>query len=55
MMVSQDGQTKEFVTCGREFEGYKDQWKRRVEAFHKKGPSLVGPDQSTVTEGDSPD
>ena len=55
MMVSQDGQTKEFVSCGREFEGYKDQWKRRVEAFHKKGPSLVSPDQIATTEGDTPD
>jgi len=55
MMVSQDGQTKEFVSCGREFENYKDQWKRRVEAFHKKGQGLVSPDQSAITEGDSPD
>lgn len=55
MMVAQDGQTKEFVTCGREFEGYKDQWKRRVEAFHKKGPGLVVPGQSAITGGDIPD
>ena len=55
MMVSQDGQTKEFVSCGREFEGYKDQWKRRVDAFHKKGQGLVSPDLNATTEGDTPD
>ena len=38
MMVAQDGQTQEFVTCGREFEGYKDMWMRRVEDFQKNSP-----------------
>ena len=36
MMVSQNGETKEFITCGREFDGYKDTWMRRVEEFTKK-------------------
>lgn len=43
MMVSQDGQTQEFVTEGREFNSYKDMWWRRVEAFHKKKPGPAGP------------
>jgi genome maintenance exonuclease 1 len=33
MMVSQDGTIQEFVTCGREFDGYQDQWMRRVELY----------------------
>jgi len=43
LMVAQDGQTQEFMTCGREFQGYKDQWMRRVDAFHKKegGPKTA--------------
>lgn len=36
MMVAQDGQTQEFITCGREFQGYMDKWMRRVDQFHKK-------------------
>ena len=51
MMVAQNGETREFITCGREFDGYKDMWMRRVEEFAKKGPSLVSPDLSAV-EGD---
>jgi genome maintenance exonuclease 1 len=38
MMVAQDGQTQEFVTCGREFDGYKDMWMRRVEQHLKNSP-----------------
>jgi genome maintenance exonuclease 1 len=38
MMVAQDGETQEFVTCGREFDNYKDMWMRRVEAFQKNSP-----------------
>ena len=34
LMVAQDGEVKEFVTCGREFDGYKHQWRHRVEKFH---------------------
>ena len=51
MMVAQDGETKEFVTCGREFQVYKDQWMRRVDKFLdlKKAPTLL-PGPST-TEG----
>lgn len=55
LMVAQDGQTKEFVTCGREFDGYKDKWKRRVDAFHaKRGPTSM-PDPSATEEGTTPD
>jgi genome maintenance exonuclease 1 len=35
MMVSQDNQTQEFLTCGREFDSYGDKWMRRVEAFER--------------------
>lgn len=40
LMVSQDGNTMEFLTCGREFEAYKDTWMRRVEEYlaKKKAP-----------------
>lgn len=54
MMVAQDGQTQEFITEGREFDGYRDKWWRRVEAFHKKGPSLVSPDQIAIGVGEIP-
>lgn len=37
LMVAQDGEVKEFVTEGREFDGYKDKWMRRVDEFEKKG------------------
>lgn len=36
MMVAQDGKTAEFLTCGREFQGYRDKWRRRVDDFYKK-------------------
>jgi len=36
LMVDQSGQTQEFVTCGREFELYKDAWMRKVDEFAKK-------------------
>ena len=35
MAVRSDGSTAEFSTAGREFQGYKDIWLRRVEDFHK--------------------
>jgi genome maintenance exonuclease 1 len=35
MAVRSDGSTAEFSTAGREFQGYKDMWMRRVEDFHK--------------------
>jgi hypothetical protein len=41
MMVAQNGETQEFVTCGREFDGYKDMWMRRVESFIKNSPSIA--------------
>lgn len=43
LMVAQDGTTQPFVTCGREFDNYKDQWMRRVRQFHQKegGPKTA--------------
>jgi genome maintenance exonuclease 1 len=41
MMVSQEGETQEFVTCGREFDGYKDDWWRKVEQYEKKASGLI--------------
>ena len=41
MMVSQDGEVMEFVTCGREFDGYKDDWWRKVEQYEKKASGLT--------------
>lgn len=38
LMVSQDGQTQEFMTSGREFQGFVDKWMRRVDDFYKKKP-----------------
>lgn len=39
LMVAQSGEVKEFVTCGREFDDYKDQWLRKVDEYEaqKKG------------------
>jgi genome maintenance exonuclease 1 len=37
MMVAQNGEVQEFVTCGREFLGYQDKWMARVELFEKEG------------------
>jgi genome maintenance exonuclease 1 len=41
MMVAQDNEVQEFVTCGREFDGYKDKWWQRVEQFEKMAPALL--------------
>lgn len=41
MMVSQEGQTQEFLTCGREFDSYGDKWLRRVEAFERLSTSSL--------------
>lgn len=38
LMVAQDGEVQEFVTVGREFDGYADQWWRKVEEHEKKNP-----------------
>jgi hypothetical protein len=35
MAVRSDGSTAEFSTAGREFQGYKDLWMRRVDEFHE--------------------
>jgi len=35
MAVRSDGSTAEFSTAGREFQGYKDMWLRRVEEYYK--------------------
>jgi hypothetical protein len=52
MMVAQDGEVQEFVTCGREFDGYKDMWWRRVEQFEKMAPaSLPGPKDADGEDG----
>ena len=51
LMVAQDGEVQEFVSVGREFDSYCDQWWRRVEAHAKKGPD-VNPDPSTVESGE---
>lgn len=42
LMVSQGGEVQEFVTCGREFRAYQDEWLKRVEQFEKERavPSL---------------
>ena len=53
LMVSQDGEVQEFVTVGREFDGYRDAWWRRVEA-HAKGSPEVGPPGSNAVEGGEP-
>jgi len=56
LMVAQDGETREFITCGREFDGYKDKWKRRVDAFHaKKSPVVVPGSSVTVEANPNPD
>jgi len=48
LMVSQEGEVQEFVSVGREFDGYCDQWWRRVVAHEKKGP---GPDPGQSAAG----
>ena len=52
MMMSQSGEPQEFITAGREFDGYKAKWWRRVEEFQKKSQGLVSPDSSAIEEGD---
>lgn len=50
LMVSQDGNTMEFLTCGREFDSYKDAWMRRVEEYLAKKNAPAGePGQSSIT------
>ena len=51
LMVAQDGEVQEFVSVGREFDSYCDQWWRRVEAHAKKGLD-VNPDPSAVEIGE---
>jgi len=52
MMVAQDGEVQEFVTCGREFDGYKDKWWQRVEQFEKMAPALLpGPKDADGEDG----
>jgi len=52
MMVAQDGQVQEFITCGREFDGYQDEWMRRVEQFEKREPDGVNTSDSQRPLGD---
>lgn len=54
MMMSQAGEPQEFVTAGREFDGYKDKWWRRVEAYQKRSQGLVAPDSSAIGSGENP-
>lgn len=51
MMMSQGGEPQEFVTAGREFDGYKDQWWRRVEQYQKRGQEQEAPGQSAIGGG----
>ena len=44
MAVRSDGSTAEFSTAGREFQGYKDMWMRRVDQFFELQESLDDPD-----------
>jgi genome maintenance exonuclease 1 len=37
LMVAQNGEVQEFITCGREFDEYKDKWMRKVEEHKKIG------------------
>jgi genome maintenance exonuclease 1 len=56
LMVAQNGEVQEFVTCGREFLQYQDQWMQRVEEFEKKGPTnsqTVDPQTPFTSEGKS--
>jgi genome maintenance exonuclease 1 len=53
LMVSQEGEVQEFVSVGREFDGYCDQWWRKVVAHEKKGPGVV-PGQSAAGGGEPP-
>ena len=55
MMMSQSGEPQEFITAGREFDGYKAKWWRRVEEFQKKSRGLEDPGSSAIEEGDTPD
>jgi genome maintenance exonuclease 1 len=51
LMVAQDGETKEFLTCGREFDGYINQWMRRVDQYvaQKEAPGVPGLKDSSST------
>ena len=53
MMMAQDGEAQEFVTVGREFDGYRDKWWRRVEAHEKRGPE-PDPGPNAIRGGDQP-
>lgn len=54
LMVAQDGETKEFITEGREFDSYRDKWWRRVEEHAKKSRELVALDSSAIGGGETP-
>ena len=41
MMVAQNGEVQEFITCGREFLNYQDMWMQRVEEFEKKRADIM--------------
>jgi genome maintenance exonuclease 1 len=54
MMMSQGGEPQEFITVGREFDGYKDKWWRRVEQYQKRGQGSEVPGPSAIGGGETP-
>lgn len=54
LMVAQNGEVQEFVTVGREFDGYRDAWWRRVEDHARRSPEDGPPGQSAVGAGEGP-
>jgi hypothetical protein len=54
MMMSQGGEPQEFITVGREFDGYKDKWWRRVEQYQKRGQGPEVPGPSAIGGGETP-
>jgi len=57
LMAAQDGQLKDFVICGREFDSYLDQWNAKVKAFYatEAAASLDLQSRSETASDTSPD
>ena len=54
LMAAQDGQLKDFVICGREFDSYLDQWNEKVKAYYATADAVSSDLQShSGTEGDT--
>lgn len=51
LMVAQNGETKEFLTCGREFDNYTDLWMRRVDQYAAQKETPAQEPGSTQQEG----